>query len=126
MTHKMYVLKKGQNYKFSAYLKQSEIDCRCSNQICTTTFFSQRALDAFENTRFHFGRPVNISSGFRCIVHNKAVGGREHSDHTKGDAVDMFPSDLEDLTELYEVARNYFDYCYVDYKKGFVHGSKRT
>ena len=41
--------------------------------------------------RDHFGKPVRISSGFRCAELNSspAVGGSKTSDHCKGQAVDF-------------------------------------
>jgi hypothetical protein len=41
--------------------------------------------------RDHFGKPVKISSGFRCAELNSspAVGGSATSDHCKGQAVDF-------------------------------------
>ena len=41
--------------------------------------------------RDHFGKPVKISSGFRCAELNSspAVGGSKTSDHCKGQAADI-------------------------------------
>ena len=39
--------------------------------------------------RDHFGKPVKISSGFRCPAVNQATGGSATSDHCKGQAVDF-------------------------------------
>jgi len=41
--------------------------------------------------RDHFGKPVRISSGFRCAELNSspAVGGSKTSDHCKGQAADI-------------------------------------
>jgi zinc D-Ala-D-Ala carboxypeptidase len=36
--------------------------------------------------RDHFGKPVKITSGFRCPAVNKATGGSATSDHCKGQA----------------------------------------
>lgn len=35
------------------------------------------------------GKPLSITSGFRCNRHNKAVGGAEQSFHTLGMAADV-------------------------------------
>lgn len=126
MKHKLYVLKKGEKKRINTYLEQHEVDCKCNKDICTITLVSERNADAFEKTRFHFGKPVFVSSGFRCIVHNKREGGKLHSDHPKGDALDIFPEDPQDLVELFEIAENYYDYCYIDFEKGFIHCSKRA
>lgn len=39
--------------------------------------------------RDHFGKPVKISSGFRCSALNQAAGGSATSDHCKGQACDF-------------------------------------
>lgn len=39
--------------------------------------------------RDHFGKPVKITSGFRCSALNQAAGGSATSDHCKGQAVDF-------------------------------------
>jgi hypothetical protein len=39
--------------------------------------------------RDHFGKPVKISSGFRCAALNQAAGGSATSDHCKGQACDF-------------------------------------
>ena len=39
--------------------------------------------------RDHFGKPVKISSGFRCSALNQATGGSATSDHCKGQACDF-------------------------------------
>jgi hypothetical protein len=39
--------------------------------------------------REHFGKPVKITSGFRCSALNQAAGGSATSDHCKGQACDF-------------------------------------
>ena len=45
-----------------------------------------RKLDLF---RERLGMPVIISSGYRCPVHNRNVGGVSNSQHVKGNAADL-------------------------------------
>lgn len=40
--------------------------------------------------RNKLGKPMIITSGFRCQALNKKVGGVSNSQHTKGQAVDFF------------------------------------
>ena len=46
--------------------------------------------------RDHFGKPVKISSGFRCSALNQAAGGSATSDHCKGEACDCGENNLCD------------------------------
>lgn len=39
--------------------------------------------------RDKYGKPIIISSGFRCAKLNKAVGGSKTSQHVKGEAADI-------------------------------------
>lgn len=36
-----------------------------------------------------YGKPITVTSGYRCEALNKAVGGSKTSDHMKGCAVDI-------------------------------------
>jgi len=40
------------------------------------------------------GKPVVITSGYRCAVHNRAVGDAKQSQHLLGNAVDIMVSDV--------------------------------
>lgn len=43
----------------------------------------------FEPVRTHFGVPIAVSSFFRNIAVNAVIGGTKHSQHTKGQAIDI-------------------------------------
>lgn len=120
------ILKKGRKMKLSEHLSQQEVDCQCKNDTCVHTFITERNIEAFNLTRQHFGKPILVNSGFRCIIHNKKVGGVKYSDHTKGDALDLRPEDPRELTELFEIARNYYDLVIPYLEQGFIHCSKRA
>jgi len=45
--------------------------------------------NVLEPIRKHFGRPVNIRSGYRCPALNKLVGGAANSQHMLGEAADI-------------------------------------
>lgn len=47
-------------------------------------------LDILEDVRAHFGKPVNINSGYRCPTHNANVGGAKNSMHMLGIAADFW------------------------------------
>lgn len=42
-----------------------------------------------EPLRAHVGQPITISSGYRCPMLNRAVGGSSTSQHMTGEAVDI-------------------------------------
>lgn len=50
--------------------------------------------------RTAWGRPINVTSGFRCSRLNKAVGGVATSAHLKGNAADIQPSDMREFDKF--------------------------
>lgn len=54
---------------------------------------AEAALELFENIvqpiRDHFGTSIFLSSGYRSYELNKAIGGSQTSQHSKGEAVDI-------------------------------------
>lgn len=42
-----------------------------------------------EPVRERLGKPIVVNSGFRCPIHNRAVGGATASQHMKGEAADL-------------------------------------
>ena len=39
--------------------------------------------------REKWGKPIVVTSGYRCAILNRAVGGAKNSQHTTGEAVDI-------------------------------------
>lgn len=53
--------------------------------------------------RERYGKPINVSSGFRCRALNKNVGGVTGSQHCKGEAADIYSK--EGAAANYELGR---------------------
>lgn len=47
------------------------------------------AVNVLEPARERLGKPIVVNSGFRCPIHNRAVGGATGSQHMKGEAADL-------------------------------------
>ena len=64
--------------------------------------------------REHFGIPIMISSGYRCRELNKLCGGATYSQHTKGEAADIYinPQNEKGVTlwDVFEYIYNYLDF----------------
>jgi len=43
----------------------------------------------FDKVRELLGKPVNVSSGYRCLQVNRRIGSKDTSQHLKGEAVDF-------------------------------------
>ena len=57
-------------------------------------------LEVLQPLRDHLGKPVVVSSGYRCKDLNKKVGGVENSQHLKGEAADIKVRDREELIDV--------------------------
>ena len=55
--------------------------------------------------RERYGKPIKVNSGFRCLVHNKTVGGVPNSQHMKGEAADIIPVSSEKIKVKSELER---------------------
>ena len=59
--------------------------------------------EVLEPLRQHYGKPIRITSGYRCPLLNEAVGGVGNSQHQRGEAADLsVPSEA--------VARDWFQW----------------
>ena len=90
----MSVYKKGTAVKLSANFKSTEFDCNGEN-CCEQTLVDNELVSYLQKIRDHFGKAITINSGYRCSVHNKAVGGTKSSRHLHGEAADIVVSGVE-------------------------------
>ena len=130
---------KGTPTKLSANFKSTEFDCQGSN-CCLTTEIDEKLIDYVQKIRNHFGKPVNVSSGYRCATHNKNIGGATGSRHSKGQAADIYingvtPAEIAKYAEsigilgigLYETdADGHFVHVDTRETKSFWYGQKEA
>lgn len=79
---------KGSNAALSANFKVSEFACH-GNGCCSTVMIDEKLVEYLQKIRDHFGKSITVTSGYRCPVHNKNVGGATGSRHAKGQAADI-------------------------------------
>ena len=89
-----------------------------------------RALvdEVLDPLREAYGKPIRVSSGYRCPRLNTLVGGSLNSQHMRGEAADIQPvigneSDLDELAQIL-IANGKFDqlilsptFIHVSYKR---------
>lgn len=70
-----------------------------------------------DGIRAKLGKPILISSGYRCPMLNKAVGGVVNSQHLKGLAADLVCADMESLEKVLRETGG-FDQLIKEHRKG--------
>lgn len=70
------------NYK---NFTKDEMECKCGCGMLPTPDFMNR----LQILRTRYGKPMKVTSGARCSVHNAKVGGSAKSKHVEGTAVDI-------------------------------------
>jgi Uncharacterized protein conserved in bacteria len=117
----MIKFKPKQKIQLSTHFDSTEFDCVCGN--CKENYVDQKLIDLLEEVREKFGEALTVTSGYRCPVHNKAVGGAVASQHVNGLAADIKPksSTKEKLDKLYAICYDIFDNIGDGRPKGFIH-----
>ena len=79
---------KGCSDKITKNFQYKEFDCH-GQGCCSTTIIDEKLVEYVQQIRDHFGKPVTITSSYRCEVHNRRVGGATKSYHMRGQAADI-------------------------------------
>ena len=130
---------KGKAVKLSTNFKSTEFDCHGSG-CCSSTKIDSKLVEYLQKIRDHFGKPITITSAYRCTKHNKNVGGSTGSYHTYGEAADIVingvtPREVAKYAEsigvkgigLYETSKDgYFTHIDTRTSKYFWYGQACT
>lgn len=81
--------------------KKYNIDNSIPDNLSGAAIYTLTRLD---DIRERYGRPIIITSGYRCPLLNKKVGGKSNSQHTKAQAADL-KWDTELLTFILQHCR---------------------
>ena len=86
----------------SKYFDYDELKCKGANCCGGVAAMNPNLLIALDSIRVLADSPIYVSSGFRCITHNRKVGGVKASYHTQGMAADIYSKNLT-IDELYGI-----------------------
>jgi len=89
--------------------------------------FKDLLQNVMEPVRTHFEKPVIVTSGYRSLKLNRAIGSHDSSQHTTGEAID-FQVSKESLSDVYEwiVCESGLPYDQIIYEfgeSGWIHVS---
>jgi len=74
-----------------------------------------------EDIRTQIGKPIFITSAYRCPEYNKQVGGVPDSAHTKGLAVDIACTNSRDRYEILDIVFKFDLFNRIGIGKSFIH-----
>lgn len=113
------------------FFRPEEFYCKCNDcAFLNRGRPSTKLLAVLEGLRGLIGRPIHITSGYRCPRHNAAVGGVSPSEHTGDDDI-TYAADIAclDSRERHELLRALFTLKVerIGIGKNFIHiGVSRT
>lgn len=65
----MFVWAKGEKLQLSAHFTTLEFTCQCKAKSCIEQKISMQLIDKLEKVRVALDSPIEITSGFRCKMH---------------------------------------------------------
>lgn len=80
--------------KLSKNFDSSEFKCKCCGQL-PENGMNPELIELLQAIRDKIGKPILITSGYRCEKYNRQVGGAKHSQHVLGNAADIKVQDRE-------------------------------
>lgn len=109
-------------YEFVASWTASKLNIDNTPSVEVIKNLSRLCTDLLQPLREELGSPIYVSSGFRCLALNKAVGGVSDSQHLKGLAADIFSPQYRNV-EIADVIKSKFEYDQLIVYTTFIHVS---
>ena len=106
--------------KLTEHFNKEEFDCQCG---CGNgdIVISENLVFELECVRVHYGKPMRINSGIRCLSHNRKIGSRDTSSHIKGLAVDIGCRDMGTRLKLVKHLLRDAEFTRIGFHKEFIH-----
>lgn len=112
-------MKKIKYFKLSEFINSATAKRLCIDNMPSFEIVDNlnRLASYLDGIRAKLGKPILISSGYRCPMLNKAVGGVVNSQHQKGLAADLICPDMESLEKVLRETGG-FDQLIKEHRKG--------
>jgi len=106
--------------KLTEHFNKEEFDCQCG---CGNgdIVISENLVFELECVRVHYGKPMRINSGIRCLSHNRKIGSRDTSSHIKGLAVDIGCRDMGTRLKLVKHLLRDAEFTRIGFHREFIH-----
>jgi len=106
--------------RLTDHFTKEEFDCQCG---CGNgdIVISENLVFELECVRIHYGKPMRVNSGIRCLSHNRKIGSRDTSSHIKGLAVDISCTDMGTRLELVKRLLRDGEFKRMGIHKDFIH-----
>lgn len=84
------------------HFTMNEFRCRCGCLMTAEVSSNIERLvgNVLDPLRERYGKPIYVTSGYRCTKRNKAVGGVPNSQHLRGEAADITAGNRKDNKKL--------------------------
>lgn len=105
---------------FTAATDPHLFHCPCDRKACDAPPPTDAFLQQLNLMRAFYQRPIRVTSGPRCAVHNQRVGGEAHSAHLLGTAADLYCPTTPARWLMLEAARH-ADFRRLGIGKDFLH-----
>lgn len=102
------------------YFNMCEFECHHCGQL-PDEGMNPVLLAKLDELRRRMGRPIIVTSGYRCRTHNANVGGASRSQHLYGNATDIYCPGVSTEELANKAVQLGFDGIGVYYGQGFVH-----
>ena len=96
---------------------EAELACNC----CGVNKVDDKTARKLQRVRDILGEVMNINSAYRCVKHNKEIGGSPTSSHLKGKAIDITCKDapyryrlLKAILEVFDRVLIYETFIHID------------
>jgi uncharacterized protein YcbK (DUF882 family) len=77
----------------------SEFECNCGCDMPDDVLENIKELSInLQYIRDYLGTSIRLTNAYRCVEHNKAIGGAKNSQHILGKAADLKVKDLQPKT----------------------------
>jgi uncharacterized protein YcbK (DUF882 family) len=106
--------------KLTEHFSKEEFDCQCG---CGNgdIIISENLVFELECVRVHYGKPMRINSGIRCLSHNRKIGSRDTSSHIKGLAVDISCNNMGTRLKLVKHLLRDGEFTRIGFHREFIH-----